>query len=138
MRIIYYSQIADIIYKITIKIYLPILEIQICSFQNFLLDESFPYYGLLYKIPNGKYTKERVVQGSQGKETPDIDDFRIPFNYHIWRSKTWPENVAHAVSYIMEHDMSLLIKYYKQQSHIESYVFDGEYLIIEFLKMAVG
>ena len=98
-------------------------------FKTFYWVKAFPYYGLLYKLPNGKYTKERVVQGSQEKETPDIDDFRIPFNYHIWRSKTWSENVAQAVAYIMEHDMSLLIKYYKQQSYIESYVFDGKYLI---------
>ena len=80
-------------------------------------------------MPNGEYTKERVVQGSQGKDTPDIDSFRVPFNYHIWRSKTWEENVAQAVTYIMEHDMSLLIKYYKQQANIESFVFDGRYLI---------
>lgn len=98
-------------------------------FKTFYWVKAFPYYGLLYKVPNGEYVKERVVQGSQGTPTPDIDSFRIPFNYHIWRSKTWAENVAQAVAYIMEHDMSLLIKYYKQQSHIESYVFDGEYLI---------
>ena len=98
-------------------------------FKTFYWIKAYSYYGLLYKLPNGVYTKERVVQGSQNISTPDIDDFRVPFNYHIWRKKSWTDNVAHAVSYIMEHDMSLLIKYYKQQSKIESFVFDGEYLI---------
>lgn len=98
-------------------------------FKTFYWIKANSYKGLLYKIPNGQYTKDTVIEGTKGKSTTQIDDFRPPFNFHMSRNRLYDENVAKAVEYIMGYDMSLLVKYYKQMSYIESYVFDGEYLI---------
>jgi hypothetical protein len=74
-------------------------------------------------------TSIKVTTSTTGSVGSAIGDFRVPFNFTMKRSKTYSENVAHAVNYIMQYDMSLLVQYYKDQSYIKSYVFDGEYLI---------
>lgn len=98
-------------------------------FKTFYWIKANSYYGHLNKIPNGSYTKDMVISNTQGVSSPAIDNFKTPFNFKMYRYKTYAENIAQAVEYIMQYDMSLLIKYYKDQSHIQSYVFDGKYLI---------
>lgn len=98
-------------------------------FKTFYWIKANDYYGIMYKIPNGDYTKTERIKQAKNNTDSVTDDFAAPFNYHMWRNKTWEQNVAQAVAYIMQYDMSLLVQYYKEQSHIQSYTFDGEYLI---------
>lgn len=98
-------------------------------FKTFYWIKANDYYGIMYKIPNGDYTKTERIKQAKNNTASVTDSFNSPFNYHMWRSKTWEENVAQAVAYIMQYDMSLLVQYYKEQSHIQSYTFNGEYLI---------
>lgn len=98
-------------------------------FKTFYWIKSNSYKGILYKIPNSQYVRDTVVGGTKGKSTKQIDDFRPEFNFHMYRNRLYEENVAKAVEYIMGYDMSLLVKYYKQMSYIESYVFEGRYLM---------
>ena len=97
-------------------------------FNTFYWIKGNDYYGTLYKIPNGENTKEACKEIAQDISRPEVQNFNVPFNFKMWRNKTWEENVAQAVEYIMQYDMSLLVQYYKQISNIESYVFTGEYL----------
>lgn len=98
-------------------------------FKTFYWAEANDYYGILYKIPNGDYTKTERIKQAKNNTDSVTDSFTAPFNYHIWRNKTWEQNVSQAVAYIMQYDMSLLVQYYKEQSHIQSYTFSGEYII---------
>ena len=98
-------------------------------FKTFYWIKANDYYGIMYKIPNGDYTKTERIKQAKNNTDSVTDSFTPPFNYHMWRNKTWEQNVAQAVAYIMQYDMSLLVQYYKEQSHIQSYTFDGEYLI---------
>ena len=98
-------------------------------FKTFYWIKANDYYGIMYKIPNGDYTKTERIKQAKNNTASVTNSFNSPFNYHMWRSKTWEENVAQAVAYIMQYDMSLLVQYYKEQSHIQSYTFNGEYLI---------
>lgn len=98
------------------------------TFKTFYWIKSNSYYGILNKVNNGSLVKDEVVAGTKGQSTEMIDNFRPPFDFKLYRSKTWAENVAQAVEYIMSYDMSLLVKYYKQMSGIQSYVFKGDYL----------
>lgn len=111
-------------------------------FKTFYWIKANDYYGLLYKIPNGSVVKDTIIEHAveeqlniKDKNNPsigykhDINKFIVPFNYKMYRDKSYPDNVANAVDYIMSYDMSLLIQYYKDQSHIKSYVYSGKYLI---------
>lgn len=98
-------------------------------FKTFYWTEANDYYGILYKIPNGDYTKTERIKQAKNNTDSVTDSFTAPFNYHIWRNKTWEQNVSQAVAYIMQYDMSLLVQYYREQSHIQSYTFSGEYII---------
>ena len=100
-----------------------------CVFKTFYWIKANDYYGIMYKIPNGEYTKTERIKEAKNDTNSVTDDFTAPFNYHMWRNKTWEQNVAQAVAYIMQYDMSLLVQYYKEQSGIQTYTFDGEYLI---------
>ena len=98
-------------------------------FKTFYWIKANDYYGIMYKIPNGDYTKTERIKQAKNNTDSVTDSFAAPFNYHMWRNKTWEQNVAQAVAYIMQYDMSLLVQYYKEQSHIQSYTFSGKYLI---------
>lgn len=97
-------------------------------YKTFYWVKANAYFGILNKLDNGSLVKDTVISGTKGNSTKSIDNFRPPFDFKLYRSKTWAENVAQAVEYIMSYDMSLLIKYYKQMSGIQSYVFKGDYL----------
>ena len=98
-------------------------------FKTFYWIKANDYYGIMYKIPNGEYVKTERIKQAKNNTDSVTDSFTPPFNYHFWRNKTWEQNVAQAVAYIMQYDMSLLVQYYKEQSHIQSYTFTGRYLI---------
>ena len=98
-------------------------------FKTFYWIKANDYYGIMYKIPNGEYVKTERIKQAKNNTNSVTDSFTPPFNYHLWRNKTWEQNVAQAVAYIMQYDMSLLVQYYKEQSHIQSYTFTGRYLI---------
>ena len=98
-------------------------------FKTFYWIKANDYYGNIYKIPDGSYTKDKMIVNAKGGDSSEVDSFKAPFNYHMYRYKTYAENVAEAVTYIMEYDMSLLIQYYKDQAKIQSYTFTGKYLI---------
>lgn len=99
-------------------------------FKTFYYIKANPYYGLLYKIPNGSETKNQMVNKAQDNDIPSLyDNFMPPFDFKLYRTKPYDVNIANAVEYIMNYDMSLLIQYYKDQSNLKSYTFTGEELI---------
>ena len=98
-------------------------------FKTFYCIKDNDYYGIMYKIQNEEYVKSERIKQAKNNTDSVTDSFTPPFNYHFWRNKTWEQNVAQAVAYIMQYDMSLLVQYYKEQSHIQSYTFTGRYLI---------
>ena len=98
-------------------------------FKTFYWIKGNDYYGLLYKIPNGSYVKDVAISSAKGGSSAATDNFNIPFSFKMYRDKPYSENVSNAVRYIMRYDMSLLVQYYKDQSNLRSYVYDGEYLI---------
>lgn len=53
----------------------------------------------------------------------------VPFNFRMKRSNTYEQNIADAVSYILQYDASLFKDYWKKLSIISTFVYDGEYII---------
>lgn len=98
-------------------------------FKTFYWIKGWHYLGMLNKLPNQQLVKDKIIGEAVNNTPSGLDDFKPPFQYSISRKKSWTDNVAQAVRYIMQYDMSLLIKYYKQQSCMESYIYDGDYLI---------
>lgn len=88
------------------------------------------YYGLEEKVPN----QEKMLSNSASKATKQISEKRLesfytPFNFKMYRDRSYEDNIANAVSYIMRYDSSLLIKYWKDMAQTKSYTYTGEYLI---------
>lgn len=88
------------------------------------------YYGLEEKSNN----QELMLSNSASKATGEIyknklDPLYTPFNFKMYRDKSYEQNIADAVAYIMRYDSSLLIQYWKDMAQTKSYTFSGEYLI---------
>lgn len=94
------------------------------------------YYGLENKPEN----QQLMLENSKNKvcehhndctvnTEQELDPLYTPFNFKMYRDRTYEDNIANAISYIMKYDSSLLIKYWKEMAQTTSFVFDGEYLI---------
>lgn len=99
-------------------------------FKSFYWIKANSYYGNLYKIPNGATTQDYMVLESQGSSThTEVDNFKSPFQFKLYKEKDYDTNIAQAVEYIMSYDMSLLVDFYKEESDIKTYVFTGKSFI---------
>lgn len=88
------------------------------------------YYGTLYKIPNGADVMDYCIYDAiQLNHNSSIDNFKPPFQFTLYKHKTYDTNIAQAVEYIMGYDMNLLIDFYKENSDMKSYIFTGQQLI---------
>ena len=102
------------------------------AFKTFFYMKSNEYYGNITKIPNQKEVKntvEKVVDANNVNAMKPVDKFTTPFNFKLYRSKSYEKNIAEAVAYIMSYDMNLLLQYYRQRSNIKSYVYTGAEVI---------
>lgn len=87
------------------------------------------YYGLEEKVPNQEVTLNNAVDKAISTPKSGMEALYTPFNFKMYRNKSYEENIANAVAYIMKYDSSLLIKYWKEMAQTKSYTFNGEYLI---------
>ena len=55
-----------------------------------------------------------------------LDNFKQQFDYSYSRKYSYNENVSRAIEYIMGYDMSLLNKYYIDQSNVRCYCYSGK------------
>ena len=101
------------------------------SFKTFYYMKSNEYLGNLLKVPNQGEIKDQISNRVDGSTTSEIvvDKFTTPFNFKLYRTKSYEKNIAEAVAYIMSYDMSLLVQYYKQKSNTRSYIFTAEDII---------
>lgn len=99
-------------------------------FKSFYWIKANSYYGNLYKIPNGATTQDYMIAETQSSSThTEVDSFKTPFQFKLYRDKSYKTNIAQAVEYIMNYDMSLLVNFYKEESDIKTYIFSGKSLI---------
>lgn len=94
-------------------------------FKSFYYIKANPYYGIENKIPNEEEVLNNSLFEAMGSDDTVTQRFDIPFDFKLYRKKTWSDNIAQAVEYIMRYDMSLLIQYYKDESMISSTVYTG-------------
>lgn len=90
------------------------------------------YLGLQEKPLNqSDMLKNSVVTAESEGSTTDYNLAPLyePFNFKMDRKKKYEDNIANAISYIMQYDSSLLIKYWKDFANTTSFIFEGEYLI---------
>lgn len=88
------------------------------------------YYGLEEKVPNQELMLNTSVAKATGNSYKTrMESLYTPFNFKMYRDKSYEQNIADAVSYIMKYDSSLLIQYWKDMAQTKSYTFNGEYLI---------
>lgn len=84
------------------------------------------YLGLEEKPENQAMMLENSVKNASNSE---LSPLYTPFNFKMDRKKKYEDNIANAISYIMQYDSSLLIKYWKDLANTSSFIFEGEYLI---------
>lgn len=100
------------------------------EYKTFYWIKANDYYGSLYKIPNWPLVTDYCIDDALDKtHHNEIDNFNTPFDFKMYREKTYSENVAQAVEYIMNYNMFLLIDYYKDEVNVRSYVYTGAQLI---------
>lgn len=101
------------------------------AFKTFYYMKSNEYLGNLFKVPNQGQIKDEISNRVETNSEKEIsaDKFMIPFDFKLYRTKSYERNIAEAVAYIMSYDMSLLIQYYKQKSNTKSYIFTAEDII---------
>lgn len=95
------------------------------------------YYGLETKPLNQEYMlkepyKYLYPDPDKVFPSPYEEPFNAlydPFNFKMKRSKTYEQNIADALAYIIKYDNSLLKKYWKSLSYTSSFTYTGEYLI---------
>ena len=88
------------------------------------------YYGLEEKVPNQELMLSNSANKAIKKEYKSrLDSLYTPFNFKMYRDKSYEDNIANAVAYIMRYDSSLFVKYWKDMAQTKSYTFTGEYLI---------
>lgn len=88
------------------------------------------YYGIEEKVPNQELMLNTSVAKATGNSYKTrMESLYTPFNFKMYRDKSYEQNIADAVSYIMKYDSSLLIQYWKDMAQTKSYTFNGEYLI---------
>ena len=100
------------------------------EYKTFYWIKANDYYGSLYKLPNWPVVTDYCIDDALGKtHHKEIDNFNTPFEFKMYREKTYAENVSQAVEYIMNYNMSLLIDYYKEDVNVKSYTYTGAQLI---------
>ena len=106
-------------------------DIESVTFKTFYYMRSNKYLGLLWKVPNQEEIVSEIESRVDGNIVSSIpaDSFMEPFNFKLYRSKPYDQNIANAVSYIMKYDMSLLLQYYRNRSNIKSFLLSGEDVI---------
>lgn len=87
------------------------------------------YLGLEEKPENQAMMLEDADGGKIQPRNKELSPLFTPFNFKMDRKKKYEDNIANAISYIMQYDSSLLIKYWKDLANTSSFVFEGEYLI---------
>lgn len=106
-------------------------DVQDISFKTFYYVKANEYLGNLLKVPNQGEIRDQISNrvDTNGVEEITADNFMTPFNFKLYRTKSYEQNIAEAVAYIMSYDMSLLVQYYKQKSNIRSYIYTAEDII---------
>lgn len=87
------------------------------------------YLGLENKAPNQELMNTKSAVRAVYDRTTLEDPLYTPFNFKMYRNRSYEDNIANAVAYIMKYDSSLLINYWKNMCQTKSYTFNGEYLI---------
>lgn len=106
-------------------------DIQDISFKTFYYMKANEYLGNLLKVPNQEEIKNQISDRVDTNNADEIsaDKFMTPFDFKLYRTKSYEQNIAEAVSYIMSYDMSLLVQYYKQKTNTRSYIYTAEDII---------
>lgn len=99
-------------------------------FKGFYYIKANSYYGNLYNIPNGSIVKNDIISSARNKsDNSNYNNFNTTFDFKLYRTKDYNTNIAEAVEYILKYNLSLLIKYYKDQSNLKSYIYTGKELL---------
>lgn len=104
-------------------------------FKTFYYIKGNDYYGIETKVPDQETKDKYLHDNAEATEntgynhTPPKSIFSSPFDFKLYREKSYERNVANAVEYIMGYDINLLMQYYKDKSNFRTYTYTGEDLI---------
>lgn len=82
---------------------------------------------ILNKIPHQTQVEKDIETKLIDSHSNEyINNFRNDFDYSYNKKYSYNENVSRAIEYIMSYDMSLLNKYYIDQSNVRCYCYSGK------------
>lgn len=98
-------------------------------YKTFYFNKANDSKGMIFDIPNQKQVRHDLRKKAIPSNGIPEDDFKVPFDFRLSRDKSYLTNISEATRYIMGYNMALLVDYYRDQSNIKSYVFNGNHIL---------
>lgn len=100
------------------------------TYKTFYFNKANDSKGMIFDIPNQKQVDYDIETKSTDLTKPIPEDsFKSPFDFRLSRDKSYLTNISEVTRYIMGYNMGLLVDYYRDQSNIKSYVYEGEHIL---------
>lgn len=96
------------------------------EFKTYYFDKANHSKNMLFEIPDRDETREDVINEITSNEPQPTDNFLTPFDFTMTIDKSYLQNVSETTKYILKYKMQLLIDFYRDQSNIKHYTYDGE------------
>lgn len=94
-------------------------------FKTYYFDKANHSKNMIFDIPNQDESKNRIVNEILSNSEVSIDTFLSPFDFKMSFDKTYLRNISEATKYILKYKMQLLIDFYRDQSNIKYYTYNG-------------
>ena len=95
-------------------------------FKTFYFDKANHSKNMLFEIPDQENTRGNIIDEAVNGVSVPTQNFMVPFDFKYTFDKTYLQNISEATRYILTYKMQLLIDFYRDQSNIKYYTFDGE------------
>lgn len=102
-------------------------------FKSYYFNKANESKNMELDIPNREMAKE-MIKSKITYEYPQenispVDNFIVPFDFKYTFDKSYLENISEATRYILKYKMQLLVDFYRDQSNIKYYTFEGERIL---------
>lgn len=101
-------------------------ELNNTVFKTFYFDKANDSKNMINALPKEDEAKQEVISQIETGEIQPTVNFLSPFDFTLSREKSYLRNISEATAYILQYRMQLLIDFYRDQSNIKTYQFDGE------------
>lgn len=98
-------------------------------FKTFYFDKANESKNMIFELPNQEEAHDNIIDKIESTDLSPTDNFLVPFDFKLSIDKTYLKNISEATKYILTYKMQLLIDYYRDQSNIKSYTYNGDHVL---------